>query len=86
MNIIHYKHYFQEIADVWLKNKNNITPQDITPGSNKNYWWICIECNKEYQEKVVKQVEHYQKINLDVHLAGALLLMNLIHWKQNILK
>ncbi len=42
-----------EIAKEWhpIKN-NNLTPQNITAGSNKRIWWKCIMCGHEWQTSV----------------------------------
>lgn len=40
---------FPEVAKEWHPTKNGyITPHDVTPGSNKKYWWLCPK-NHTYQ-------------------------------------
>jgi hypothetical protein len=44
---------YPEIATEWHPEKNgNLTPEDVTPGSNKKVWWLC-ENGHEW-ETVVK--------------------------------
>lgn len=39
------------IAKEWNYDRNDLTPEQVTPGSNKNVWWIC-KYGHEYQSLV----------------------------------
>lgn len=40
---------FPELCSEWNFNKNNgITPNDISYGNNKRFWWKCGKCNNEW--------------------------------------
>jgi len=42
-----------EIAKEWHPTMNNgLTPQDITAGSNKDIWWICLHCENKWKTTV----------------------------------
>lgn len=68
---------YPEIAKEWNYNKNkNITPYDISPYSNKKYWWVC-EKGHEWKVSVNNRVNNNtgcpycanQKVCLDNCLA-----------------
>lgn len=46
-----------ELARDWDYNKNNLTPQDITFGSNKKFWWLC-DLEHSYERKVKDKVKY----------------------------
>ena len=40
---------FPELAQEWHGTKNgNLTPDDVTPGSQKKIWWVCKGCGHEW--------------------------------------
>lgn len=42
-----------QLASEWNREKNgDLTPKDVTAGSNKNVWWKCPECHGEWQARV----------------------------------
>jgi hypothetical protein len=42
-------HLNPDVANEWNYEKNlNLTPFDVTGGSNKKVWWICETCNHEW--------------------------------------
>jgi len=42
-----------ELASEWHLTKNgDLTPWDVTCGSNKKVWWECKECNHEWNVKI----------------------------------
>ena len=42
-----------ELAQEWHPSKNgNLTPQDVTVGSDKRVWWKCSKCGYEWQAVV----------------------------------
>ena len=41
-----------ELLDEWNYEKNgDLTPDNITKGSNRQVWWKCKNCNTEYTKK-----------------------------------
>jgi very-short-patch-repair endonuclease len=50
-NTLHDKH--PNIAAEWHPIKNVLTPSEITPGSDKKVWWICLKNSKhDYESKI----------------------------------
>ena len=46
-----------ELSKSWHPTKNgNLTSKDITPGSQKKVWWICIK-NHEWKETIVNRTK-----------------------------
>ena len=44
---------YPNVANEWNYEKNgDITPKNITWGSNKKFWWKCSKCNYEWQARV----------------------------------
>jgi hypothetical protein len=44
---------YPEAVNQWHSVKNGkLRPTDLLPGSNKNVWWQCTNCNKEWQALV----------------------------------
>lgn len=44
---------FPEVAKEWHPTKNkNLTPHDVTRCSLKKAWWICSNCNNEWQTEI----------------------------------
>lgn len=44
---------YPEIASEWNYNKNgDLTPFDLTPGSDKKVWWKCNVCSNEWETAV----------------------------------
>ena len=38
------------LCEEWHPTKNgDLTPNDVTPGSNKKVWWMCRKCKHEWQ-------------------------------------
>jgi len=42
---------YPEVCKEWDYEKNDITPDKITPGSGKMIWWKCSKCETEWQAK-----------------------------------
>ena len=38
-----------ELLEEYMLDKNSVAPEDITPSSNKKYWWKCKTCGYEWQ-------------------------------------
>lgn len=38
-----------ELLEEYMLGKNSVAPEDITPSSNKKYWWKCKKCGYEWQ-------------------------------------
>lgn len=52
---------FPEISSEWHPTRNgNLSPQDITPGSNKKVWWLG-KCGHEWQESPNKRCNSGRK-------------------------
>jgi very-short-patch-repair endonuclease len=50
---------FPEVAKEWHPTKNECTPSEITPGSDKKVWWICpINKSHEYETKLSNRTKH----------------------------
>lgn len=51
-----------ELAKLWHHSRNgNLTPYDVTPGSNKIVWWLCSTitpcgCTHEYEQAIYSKV------------------------------
>ena len=44
---------YPTVAAEWHSSKNgNLTPSEISRGSNKKYWWQCRKCGYEWQARV----------------------------------
>ena len=44
---------FPEIAKEWHNTKNgDLTPLNVSYGSEKMVWWICAACGTEYQSRI----------------------------------
>lgn len=44
---------FPELAAQWDHELNgNLTPDNVSYGSNKNVWWKCPICGHSYQKKI----------------------------------
>ena len=41
-----------ELCKEWDCKKNDKLPQEYTPNSGKKAWWLCDECNHEWQAKI----------------------------------
>ena len=47
------------IAAEWHPSKNNnLTPQMVKPGSERNVWWLCSKCGHEWQEKIFHRIRY----------------------------
>ncbi len=47
---------FPNVAKEWLQEKNgDVTPQDVTAGSNKKFWWKCSACGHEWATTVASR-------------------------------
>lgn len=45
-----------ELAREWHPTKNgNLTPHDVTIGSGKKVWWLCLKCGHEWQTAVASR-------------------------------
>lgn len=49
-----------EIASEWDKDKNELTPQDVSYGSDKKIWWICQE-GHSYEASVKRRTVNENK-------------------------
>lgn len=38
-----------ELAKEWHPTKNDLTPYDVTSGSEKRAWWLCSKCKHEWE-------------------------------------
>lgn len=47
---------YPEIAKTWDYSKNNKKPNEIFPGTQKKYWWICNKCGNSYYMSVYDRV------------------------------
>ncbi|MFH9479521.1 zinc-ribbon domain-containing protein [Streptomyces anulatus] len=48
---------YPAVAAIWHPVLNgDLRPEDVRPKSNKAVWWLCPDCEKPYQEKVVDRV------------------------------
>lgn len=45
-----------ELAAEWDTEKNEITPSEVTPGSNRKAWWICGKCGHSWQAVIYSRV------------------------------
>lgn len=45
-----------DIALEWHPSKNAFTPEEVTPSSHKEVWFICRSCGEEYISEVVDRV------------------------------
>ncbi|WP_400225339.1 zinc-ribbon domain-containing protein [Methanomethylophilus alvi] len=44
---------YPKLAKEWNVERNlDLTPESVTPGSNKNVWWKCSKCGHEWQARV----------------------------------
>jgi hypothetical protein len=44
---------YPEIAKMWDKDKNGIiTPNDVSVGMHKSFWWICSKCGNSFEMPV----------------------------------
>lgn len=44
---------FPHLAEEWCyENNGELTPQDVTPGSNKKVWWNCKKCGHIWQAAI----------------------------------
>ena len=44
---------FPELAMEWDYERNgDLTPENVSYGSNKKVWWICPKCGQSYQKKI----------------------------------
>lgn len=48
---------YPKIAREWDNEKNGIKPTEISPGSNKKFWWKCNECGYEWQSVVASRTK-----------------------------
>lgn len=37
-----------ELAEEWDYQRNRITPDKVSPNSNKKVWWICSRCGNNW--------------------------------------
>ena len=50
-----FKEDFPEIAKQWNRDKNHdLSPEDVSPGSNKKVWWIC-DKGHEWEAMIAKR-------------------------------
>ena len=48
-----------ETAKYWHRTRNDVSPSEVTVGSNKTFWWKCPEgSDHEWETQVVTQVAH----------------------------
>lgn len=51
---------FPSIANEWHPTKNgDLTPKDVTPGSNKKVWWKCSKCGNEWEAIIKTRTKGY---------------------------
>lgn len=49
---------FPELSNEWNFDKNNeLTPYNVSYGSERKVWWICTNCNYEWEAKVYNKVK-----------------------------
>ena len=47
---------FPKITSEWHPTKNgNTKPQDVMPGNNKKFWWLCPNCDEDYDMAIVSR-------------------------------
>lgn len=46
-----------EMLSIWDYNKNTISPETVTAGSQKKIWWVCAQ-NHHWEKKIVQQVKY----------------------------
>ena len=47
---------FPKIPSEWHPTKNgNTDPQDVMPGTNKKFWWLCPNCDEDYDMEIVSR-------------------------------
>jgi len=44
--------YDSELCKEWNYNKNKNNPEDYTPNSGQNVWWICSDCRHEWEATI----------------------------------
>lgn len=46
-----------QLAEEWCyENNGGLTPQDVSPGSNKKVWWCCKKCGHTWQAAIYSRV------------------------------
>lgn len=51
---------FPDVTKIWNYEKNSREPKNFTANSNKNVWWTCIECGKEWQSSIYERVKSHK--------------------------
>lgn len=47
------------VAKEWHPSKNEtLTPEQVTPGSNKRVWWLCPKCGHEWKTSVIERAKN----------------------------
>ncbi len=41
-----------DLVDEWDYERNELRPENVTPGSNKKVWWICKKCNYNWETSI----------------------------------
>lgn len=41
-----------ELLKEWDYKKNSLTPEEVTNGSGKKVWWICLKCKNSYEATI----------------------------------
>lgn len=59
---------YPNIAAEWDYEKNYpLTPDEIAPGSSKKVWWICLDCNRSYEQIIRNRVSLKHKCPYCTH-------------------
>lgn len=50
-----FSHY-PKVCEEWHPGKNgDLTPEDVTTGTNRKVWWMCKKCNHEWEASISKR-------------------------------
>lgn len=47
----------RKLSDEWDYDKNDIRPENVTPGSNKKVWWKCSKCGHSWQAMIYSRAK-----------------------------